>query len=117
MAIKTTRKEESDEEEQQEPAPKKGTLNTLFSGNADSDDEKGATFEKKMKNKKYNNPDKIIKNYSEINKKMREKGEKILQNKESSKKIKKTKMMQRGSIKESDIREKMKTRRVVVSNR
>jgi hypothetical protein len=43
----------------------------------------------------------------------------MLQSKASSKAIKKTKgkMMAKGSIKESDVREKMKTRRVVVSSR
>ena len=78
-AIKTTKANESDEEEkpltEKAEKPKSGSLNQLFSGKTnknDESDEEKTTFEKKMKHKK---TDKIIKNYSEINKKMREKGE------------------------------------------
>jgi hypothetical protein len=45
---------------------------------------------------------------------MRQKGEMIL---EASKKIKKTKMKQKGSISEAEVRERMKSKRVVVASR
>ena len=67
-AIKTTRATESDDED---PQPRK-TLNKVFSGTTEDVNAEPVSFEKKLKGKKGN--DKIIKNYSEINKKMREKG-------------------------------------------
>lgn len=44
----------------------------MFSGTSEDVNAEPVSFEKKLKGKKGN--DKIIKNYSEINKKMREKG-------------------------------------------
>jgi ribosome biogenesis protein ENP2 len=80
-AIKTTVGNDSDEEEKPKAGrpekPSSGSLNQLFSGKTntnDESDEEKTTFEKKMNNK-HKKTDKIIKNYSEINKKMREKGE------------------------------------------
>lgn len=68
-AIKTTRANESDEEDAE---PKRKTLNKVFSGTTEDVNAEPVSFEDKKKNKKGN--DKIIKNYSEINKRMREKG-------------------------------------------
>lgn len=71
-AIKTTKAVESDEEE----APKRNTLNKVFSGSNEEASAEPVSFEKKLKNRK---SDKIIKNYSETNKRMREKGNLMLQ--------------------------------------
>ena len=134
---KNAQAQESDEEpdaEAQAPAVNKGrNLNNLFAGKAEDSDEgpandalsdnEGATadnFEKKMARdarKKQNfKKDKIIKNYGAIglNQRMRELGESIMA-KASSKTIKKSQQkMKKGAISESDVREKMKRRRVVV---
>ena len=117
---------EEDEEVTQIYKPKTPNLNNLFSGkDEENDDVEGEesddvkNFETKMKkDKKRPKSDKIIRNYGDINKRMRDKGEQMLKASGKSKSIKKFEQkLKKGDISEKDVREKLKTRRVVVSSR
>jgi hypothetical protein len=117
---------EEDEEINNIYKPKTPNLNNLFSGKEEQDDNEDGedsdevkTFENKMKkDKKRPKSDKIIKNYGDINKKMREKGELMMKASGKSKTIKKFEQkLKKGDITEKEVREKLKSRRVVVSSR
>ena len=70
------------------------------------------------KDKKRPKTDKIIKNYGSMQGNLKAKGEEILKASGKSKDIKKfEKKLKKGDISEKDVREKLKSRRVVISSR